>query len=87
MPNTQLGLFDGQISPPDKKVKRIRRNNGWKIDAIANQILREMKTETKETRQAVVCEMYYLTIREKLDLMPRRCSVNLVVKLIERYFT
>lgn len=87
MTNIQLGLFGGQIGSSDKKPNRIRRHSGQKVDAIANQILREIKTETKETRQAIVCEMYYLTIIEKIDLMPGRIARGLIVKLIERYFT
>ncbi len=87
MTNIQLGLFGDQIVPPNKKANRVQRYNGRKVDAIANQILRKIKTETKETQQKIVCEMYCLTVCEKLDLMPERIVENFIVKLIERYFT
>ena len=86
MTNIQLSLFGGQVVPPDKKNNGAGRHNGREIYAIAKQILRELKSEKKETQQAIVCEMYYLTICEKLDLFPRALSRGLVVKLMERYF-
>ena len=87
MTNVQLRLFGDQIMPPNKKANRIQRHNGRQVDAIANQILKEIKNETKETQQIIVCEMYYLTVCEKLDLMPEMISKNFIVKLMERYFT
>jgi len=55
-------------------------------DEIADQILENIKYESKDIQQAIVCEIYYLTIREKLDQMPKMLVEGMIVKLIERYF-
>lgn len=86
MTNTQLNLFGGQINLPDKAINKTRHHNSRKAATIANQILREIKTETKETQQSIVYEVYYRTICENLDRMPKRAVNVLIVKLMERYF-
>ena len=55
-------------------------------DEIADQILESIKNESEEMQKAIVCEIYYLTICEKLDQMPKHIVDGLIVKLIERYF-
>lgn len=61
-------------------------NNRQTVDKIVNQILERMKKESKETQEAIACEMYYRTICDKFDKMPQRLVVEQIVKLIERYF-
>ena len=56
-------------------------------DEIANRILKSIKEEPEELQQAIVCEIYYLTICEKFDQMPQHIVNGLIVKLIERYIT
>jgi hypothetical protein len=65
-----------QLSLPFKK----------NADEIAGRILESIKDEPEGIQQAIVCEIYYLTICGKLDQMPQHLVNGLIVKLIERYF-
>ncbi|MDY6789880.1 MAG: hypothetical protein SWH54_01310 [Thermodesulfobacteriota bacterium] len=65
--------------------KKFSQQSDQRANEIANRILESIKEEPEELQQAIVCEIYYLTICEKFDQMPRMLVQGMIVKLIERY--